>query len=90
MPRDPRIGAAASRAATWLTPPAQTIGDRAAAAAAAADTTHEALRLALRAGLIDRPADPLARRLRTLRRALSDEAEALAASVHETFEGDTQ
>ena len=90
MPLDPRIGAAAARAATWLTPPAESIEDRAAAADAAAAAAHEALRLALRAGLVSRPGDPLARRLRVLRSVLSDEAEAIAALAHDQSGVDDQ
>ena len=63
----------------WLCPPATTAAARAAHGVKAAHLMDTLLRELLAAGLIDRPDDPLARRVLALEAFLRGEADALRA-----------
>lgn len=67
MQHNPRLIDAARQALLWLTPDFETAAARARAAQGALVLADDLTRALLRAGLIERPIDPLARDLLALR-----------------------
>lgn len=67
MQHNPRLIDAARQALLWLTPDFETAAARARAAQGALALADELTRALLRAGLIERPTDPMARDLLALR-----------------------
>jgi hypothetical protein len=65
----------------WLMPDAPTEAERAEAGAEAAHIADKLLRAALRAGITQKPSDPIGRAILKLEQTLRDEADGLRACV---------
>ena len=78
-PIDMRIVALMRSTQRWFVPPATTAAKRAAHGADAVRLVDRLLRTLLAAGLVDRPDNPLARRVLALEADLRSEAAALAS-----------
>lgn len=76
---DPRISQTMQDGLRWLTPDAATDAERAEAAFDAARLADKLLRAALRAGIVSKPSDPIARAILRIEQTCRDEAAGLRA-----------